>query len=218
MAPVNSDLFPADRRPTLREERAAVTRGRILEAARRLFFRDGYAATTLKALAAEAGVAIQTVYAVFGSKAEILAELRASVISLPEADAALRAAAAEPTVERRLAGFARSIRLRWTLGGDIVKVNEDAARVDPSVRADVSATLARRRDGIAWFVRALEQDVAPGIDVGLATAVVDALTLYDLFAQLVGVHGWSADAYEAWLTDQLVTGVDRCRGTAAPSA
>ncbi len=194
-----------------------MTRRRILDAARQLFFRDGYAVTTLKAVAADAGVAIQTVYAVFGSKAAILAELRASVVSLPEADAAVRAAATEPTLERRLAGFARSIRLRWTLGGDIVKVNEDAARADSSIRADVAATLAQRRDGIAWFVRMLEPDVAPGIDVVQATAVVDALTLYDLYAQLVGVHGWSPDAYEAWLTDQLVAGVNRCRGTAAPS-
>lgn len=194
-----------------------MTRRRILDAARQLFFRDGYAVTTLKAVAVEAAVAVQTVYAVFGSKAAILSELRAMVVNLPEADATLSAAAAEPTLERRLAGFARSIRLRWTLGGDIVKVNEDAARADSSIRVEVAATLAQRRDGIAWFVRKLELDVAPGIDVGSATAVVDALTLYDLYAQLVGFHGWSPGAYEAWLTDQLVAGVNRCRGTAAPS-
>src|SRR5512141_3370409 len=119
-------------RPTLREERAAVTRRRILDAARRRFFEDGYAATTLKAVAAEAGVAVQTVYAVFGSKAAILDELRALVVSLPEADAEYRAAMTEPTAERRLARFAHSIRNRWELAGDIVKVNQDAVRVDPS--------------------------------------------------------------------------------------
>src|SRR5512146_2651000 len=117
-------------RPTLREERAAVTRRRILDAARRRFFEEGYAATTLKAIAAEAGVAVQTVYAVYGSKAAILAELRALVVSLPEADALVRQALAERTLAGRMRMLAASIRARWEAGGDIVAVNQDAAMVD----------------------------------------------------------------------------------------
>ena len=93
MPPVNVE--PPARRPTLREERAAVTRRRILDAARHRFFEDGYAATTLKAIATEAGVAVQTVYAVFGSKAAMLAELRALAVDLPEADQAGHAAMSE---------------------------------------------------------------------------------------------------------------------------
>lgn len=209
MRPVNSDRQTGGTRPTLRQERAAVTRRRILDAARRLFFRDGYAATTLKAVAEEAGVAVQTVYAVFGSKAAILAELRSLVVSLPEADSALREAMREPTVERRLAGFARSIRQRWEPAGDIVKVNEDAARVDPAIRAGVETARDRRQAGIASFVRAIQEDLAVGIDVARAAAVVDALTLYDVYAQLVGFHAWSPDAYEAWLRDQLISSVPR---------
>lgn len=207
MRTVNPDLGAEDRRPTLRQERAAVTRRRILEAARRRFFQNGYAATTLKAVAIEAGVAVQTVYAVFGSKAAILAELRALAVDLPEADSAVREAMREPTVEGRLAGFAHSIRRRWELAGDIVKVNEDAARTDPAIRAGVDMARGRRQSGIASFVGAIEEDLAPGIDVERATAVVDALTLYDLYAQLVEFHGWSADAYEAWLRAHLVSGI-----------
>ncbi len=67
MPDVNSG--PPARHPTLREERAQVTRRRIADAARRLFFRDGYAATTIARIATEADVAVQTVYAVYGSKA-----------------------------------------------------------------------------------------------------------------------------------------------------
>jgi TetR/AcrR family transcriptional regulator of autoinduction and epiphytic fitness len=191
----------------LREERAAVTRRRILDAARNLFFRDGYAVTTLKGVAAEAGVAVQTVYAVFGSKGAILGELRAMVVNLPEADSAMREAWAAPTVERRLAGFAHSIRKRWELAGDIVRVNEDAARADASIRAGVAAAQARRHAGIAAFVQGFEDELAARIDVRRAVAVVNALTLYDVYAELVGVHGWSPDAYEDWLAAQLVAGV-----------
>jgi TetR/AcrR family transcriptional regulator, regulator of autoinduction and epiphytic fitness len=199
-------------RPTLRQERAAVTRRRILEAARVLFFRDGYAATTLKAVAAEAGVAVQTIYAVFGSKLSILAELRALVVSLPEADDAMREAMREPTLEGRLAGFAHSIRRRWELAGDIVKVNEDAARADPEIRAGVELARGRRQEGIRAFVHGLEEDVEAELDSYRGVAILDALTMYDLYAQLVGVHGWSPHDYEIWLRSQLMSALAAADG------
>jgi AcrR family transcriptional regulator len=199
-------------RPTLRQERAAVTRRRILQSARLLFFRDGYAATTLKAVAAEAGVAVQTVYAVFGSKAAILSELRSLVVSLPEADDALRAAMRETTLEGRLAGFAHSIRRRWELAGDIVKVNEDAARADPEIRAGVESAQHRRQEGIRAFADALLRDRMVDLHAAHAAAIMDALTMYDLYAQLVGVHGWSADVYERWLSGQLLSALRSADG------
>ena len=58
-------------RPNLRSEHAAATRSRVLRAARILFARNGYSATTIAALAEEAGVAAQTLYSAFGSKAAI---------------------------------------------------------------------------------------------------------------------------------------------------
>jgi len=205
MPPVNRE--PPARRPTLREERAAVTRHRILGAARHRLFEDGYAATTLRAVAEEAGVAVQTVYAVFGSKAAILAELRALAINLPEADQAGHVAMSEPTRERRLAGFAHSSRLRWELAGDIVRVHQDAVRVDPSLRPGVAAAEARRRGGIAAFVRSIEADLGAHVDIERSIGVVNALTLYAVYEELVAVQGWTPDAYEVWLADSLVAGV-----------
>ncbi len=198
---------PPARRPTLREERAAVTRRRILDAARHRLFEDGYAATTLKAIATEAGVAVQTVYAVFGSKAAILAELRALAVNLPEADQAGHAAMSESTPERRLAGFAHSIRLRWEIAGDIVRVNQDAVRADPSLRPGIAAAEARRRGGIAAFVRGIEADLGARINVDRSIGVMNALTLYAVYEELISVQGWTPDAYEAWLADSLVAGV-----------
>jgi AcrR family transcriptional regulator len=195
------------RRPTLREERAAVTRRRILAAARRRFFEDGYAATTLKAIAAEAGVAVQTVFAVFGSKAAILAELRALVVNLPEADAAWQAAMSEPTPERRLAAFAHSVRSRWELAGDIVRVDQDASRVDPSLRPGIAAAEARRHGGIAALVRGIGLDFSARIDGERSIGIVNALTLYAVYDELVAVQGWTPDTYEAWLAAALIAGV-----------
>ncbi len=180
-----------------------VTRQRILQAARRLFFADGYAATTLKSVAAEAGVSVQTVYAVFGSKAAILTELRWMVVNLPEADAARVEAMQAPSVGERLDRFAHSIRRRWELAGDLVHIDQDAARADPTIRADVAPAEDRRQAGIAAFARALADDLDAPIDVPKSAATIDALTMYRLYAQLVGVHSWTPDEYESWLATQL---------------
>ena len=58
-----------------RRAQAAATRRQILTAAQRLFERDGYAATTMAAIAAEAGVALKTVYVAFETKAGLLRAL-----------------------------------------------------------------------------------------------------------------------------------------------
>src|SRR5918998_2779688 len=58
-----------------REEQAAATRWAILEAAERLFERDGFAATSVAAIASEAEVATKTVYLGFETKSGLLRAL-----------------------------------------------------------------------------------------------------------------------------------------------
>src|SRR5918995_7157213 len=58
-----------------RREQAAATRRDVLGAAQRLFERQGYAATTMAAIAAEAGVALKTVYLAFETKSGVLRAL-----------------------------------------------------------------------------------------------------------------------------------------------
>src|SRR5919202_6396564 len=60
---------------TRRREQAAATRRRVLDAAQVLFERDGYAATTMAAIASEAGVALKTVYLAFETKSGLLRAL-----------------------------------------------------------------------------------------------------------------------------------------------
>ncbi|MGD0019703.1 MAG: helix-turn-helix domain-containing protein [Candidatus Limnocylindrales bacterium] len=186
-------------RPTLRDERAQVTRRRIAEAARSLFRSRGYGATTLQAIADEAGVAVQTVYAVYGSKAGILRALRDTVLRQPEAEALFEAAMLETNPERKLVLFAHSIRRRWEFGHDVVAIHRDAGATDSSVRAEVEQVLGLRRAGIERLARSLEGQLTPGIDVAHATAILDALTPPEVYAELTEVGGWSADEFEGWL-------------------
>jgi AcrR family transcriptional regulator len=190
-------------RLTLRDERAAVTRRRIADAARTLFGSRGYGATTLQAVADEAGVAVQTVYAVYGSKAGILHELRDTVVRQPAAEALYEDAMREAKAERKLELFASSIRRRWEFGHDVVAIHGHAAATDPSVRAEVEQVLGMRRNGIARLARSLEGQLTSGIDSAYASAILDALTLPEVYAELTDIGGWSADDYEERLAKCL---------------
>lgn len=188
---------------SLREERAAVTRGRITDAARRLFRTQGYGATTLTEIAREAGVAVQTIYAVYRSKAGILRSLRESVLRQPEAEALYEEALQASTVERAIDLFARSIRWRWEAGADVVAIHRDAATAERDIRAEVDKVLEMRRGGIGRLARSLNAVSALEIDVRQAAAVLDALTMPETYLELVLAHGWTPDAYEAWLARSL---------------
>ena len=190
-------------KPTLWQEKAELTRRRIAQAARRLFATRGYGATTLTAIAAEAGVAVQTVYAVYRSKAGILRALREEVLREPGAEALFGEAMAARRASGKLELFARSIRRRWESGHDVVAINEDAGATDPAVRREVEALLTIRRKGLAQIARSIGSDLMPGLGVPRATAVLDALTLPALYAELVIVHGWSPDEFESWLAGTL---------------
>ncbi len=142
-------------------------------------------------------------YAVYGSKAGILHELRDTVLRQPAAEALYEDAMREPKVERKLELFASSIRRRWEFGHDVVAIHRDAGATDPSVRVEVEQVLGMRRNGIARLARSLETELAPGIDVAHAAAILDALTLPEVYAELTDVRGWSADEFEAWLASCL---------------
>src|SRR5258708_37917153 len=60
---------------SLRQEQAQMTRTRLLDAAHRLLTRGTYTGVTMEEIAQEAGVAYQTVYAVFGSKLQLAKQM-----------------------------------------------------------------------------------------------------------------------------------------------
>ena len=186
-------------RTSLREERAAVTRTRITTSARSLFRTRGYGATTLVEVAQAAGVAVQTVYAVYRSKAGILRALRESVLRQPEAEALVQQAMAESDGGRALELFARSIRSRWQSGADITAIHLDAASADGSVRSDLEAILTIRRAGLSRLAGTLEGRLASGLTASRAAAILDALTLPEVYLELVEVQHWTPDDYERWL-------------------
>src|SRR6266536_157975 len=116
-----------------RREQAAGTRRDILEAAQRLFERRGYAATTMAAIAAEAGVALKTVYLAFETKSGLLRALWHLLLRGDEADAPVaergwyREVLEEPDPERQLRLTARNSRVVKTRAAALMGVIRSAA-------------------------------------------------------------------------------------------
>lgn len=196
-----------------RRAQAAATRREILAAAQRLFERQGYAATSMAAIAAEAGVALKTVYLVFGSKRGVLLALwhlllRGDEEPLPVGERAwFRQVLDEPDPARKLRLNARNSRMVKERAGTLLRVLSGAASADPEIGALWERIQAELRDNQRAVVEtlAVEGALRPELDVERATDVLWALNHPSLYWLLVGDRGWSNDEYEQWLADAFCT-------------
>src|SRR5215475_800187 len=124
-----------------RREQAAATRHEILEAAQRLFERQGYAATTMAAIATESGVALKTVYVAFETKSGVLRALwnlllRGDDENVPVAERPVyREVLEERDPERQLRLNARNSHDGKLRVGAIAEVIRSAAPGDPEIEA-----------------------------------------------------------------------------------
>ena len=196
-----------------REAQARETRAAILAAALDLFVAAGYTATTIQAIAESAGVAVQTVYAVFGNKRELLRQLIESTITGDDDPVPItergeaRVVAAEPDARRRAeldAAFSRSITERVA---PIVRIASEAAASDPELAAMMELVKTARREEMTASARILAGP--DGLRVSEKEA---AATLYVLYSpqvadMLMGDYGWSPKRYEKWLARMILESV-----------
>lgn len=198
-------------RSRVRAEQAAQTRLRILEASGELFAELGYVATTIDAVAARAGVAVDTIYAIFGTKKGLLSALidlrvtgstEGSDVLAGEGPRALRTMS-----DRRqmLAGFAADVVARIERVRTIDDVMQSAAVIDPDI-ADLRARMQENRfSKLRTFTEWLAANGAlrRHMDVDEAATIVWTLTSPEVNRLLRDVRGWSSQRYQQWLTTTL---------------
>jgi AcrR family transcriptional regulator len=208
---MSEPVKPRRQRSSAQREKSRATRRRIREAAERLFVRHGYLATTIEAIAAEAAVAVQTVYFVFGTKRALLAEVLDVATAGDEAPVPILE---RPWVDeaRHEADPRKAVRLIAHHGCRIVarlapvyEVVRGAAAADPDIAALLLRDKQRRLDNQTELVRMLADKgaLAPGRDVAWAADVLFALLSHEMHQLLVVDRGWSLDAWEHWLADAL---------------
>ncbi|HMO00766.1 MAG TPA: helix-turn-helix domain-containing protein [Miltoncostaeaceae bacterium] len=190
-----------------RRAQAEATRAEILRAAQRLFERDGFAATTMASVAAEAGVALKTVYVAFATKSGLLRALwnvllRGDAEDVPMGERPwYRDMLAEPDPGARLDRMARQSRAVKDRAGRLLVAIRDAAAGDDDAAALWNAIEAQFRGLLEPVARtfAEEGSLRAGLDPERAADVLWALNHPDVWRLLVRVRGWSADEYEVWL-------------------
>ncbi len=194
-----------------RQEQAVLTRRKIIESARRLFVEQGYAATTLPAIARDAGVSAPTVTAVFGTKASLLDAVinlgvRGDVATAPLVERpSWREMLAEPDPRRQLRLHAANVRRIQEASADIAEITRGAATADPEIAAILKQRQATRLEDVQTIAHSLarKQALAPGVTVARAGDLVWVLSGAELYRMLVVERGWSPDEYENWLASTL---------------
>ncbi len=198
---------------TSRADRARQTRSRMLASARELFIARGYADTTMNQIAAEAGVAVQTVYYTFRTKGQLLCEVVEVTAAgsdeptpPPEPAAWMQEVVAARSGQRAIAlavehgtGIYERVAMLWPAVGA-------ATALDSSVDRFWRDVTARRRAGVGRLVATVAQldRLRPGLDVETATDLVGVLFGQDVFRAVTQDARWSVPSYQAWLFSTLV--------------
>jgi AcrR family transcriptional regulator len=196
---------------TGRREQARQNRRRIIAAAVSLFAARGYAGTSLAEIASAAGVAVQTVYAAFGTKVNLLKH--AIDVSLAGDDApvpmidrdAVRQMMADPDPYQVLARYAAQVRVVAERAAGVMLAAWAAAPGDPAVAAlmaDLDAQRLRGMTALAASIAAKARQAGCLADGITEEDIRDALWAFNspqLISLLLRDRGWSPDQFQTWL-------------------
>lgn len=203
------DLKPRRYDSPRRRLQAAATRKEILEAALRLFERRGYAATSMAAIAAEAGVAPKTVYLAFQSKRGLLLALwhlllRGDEEPVPVGERQwFREVVDEPDPEHLLRLNARNSRIVKERAGALLEILRGAAPADVELDALWQRIQTEFYENQRSIVAQLQKNnsLRDGLGVDRGADILWTLNHPSVYRLLVGERGWTLDRYEEWLGD-----------------
>jgi TetR/AcrR family transcriptional regulator, regulator of autoinduction and epiphytic fitness len=194
-----------------RARQARETRRRIVEAAALLFEREGYSATSIRAIAEEAEVAVPTVYASLRSKANILRAVVDLNVRGDDEAAPLASRAEWQEMERersprqQLAVFAHRYRQICDREAPVFAQLEAAAGADPEATQLLAEHDQRRYETQRRLARSLHRrkQLKPGLAARVAADIIWTIASERTYLALVRDRGWKADNYERWVAEQL---------------
>lgn len=194
-----------------RQRQADETRTRIAAAARKLLEEHGYAGMTMEAVAQKAGVAVATVYAVFGSKTGILSEILDAARFDDSYQNLVREAMHTSDPRERIRFPARIARRIYESEHSVLDLLRGAGTVAPTLAHSESERECTRYDAQAGMIQYLvrSRSLRPGLDPQHARDILWSLTSRDLYRLLVRERGWTGQQYENWLADTLVEALVR---------
>jgi AcrR family transcriptional regulator len=196
-----------------RAAQAEQTRRDIVTAAGLLFRKRGYG-VPMAEIAGEAGVVVETVYRIFGTKAALFRTAVEALLAggarraeVPVAERpVIRAIHDEPDPRRQVAAYAATQPGIHRRAGPLLRALRDAKASDAELERLWDEMEARRLDGQGQFVRMLADRgaIKPGLAVDAGIDVMWTLCSLAVYDLLVLGRGWSDDRYQTWLTKALV--------------
>ncbi len=165
------------------------------------------AQSRIDAIAREAGVATQTVYAVFGSKQAILAELLDQDSFGPDYQELIRQVLATNDPEVKVRFPARIARQIYDAQSSTFDRFKGAGVVAPDLASLGNQRECLRYEAQKGMITFLQQSgrLRKGLTVTTARDILWTLTGRELYRMLVRERGWTSQVYESWLADMLAS-------------
>jgi TetR/AcrR family transcriptional regulator, regulator of autoinduction and epiphytic fitness len=194
-----------------RAEQARRTRERIITAASELFRGQGYAATTMRAIAGRAGVSVPAVELAFGTKPQLLkAAIDVAIagdhepVAVLDRDWAHRAQASN-TVTDFLAIMGPVLGAAETRAAELVVAAYEAAPTDPEIKALTERQEAQREITAGWIVDGIIARAPLRADITRAIAIDTVWLLMDpvVFSRLTRRRGWRPSEFESWFVHSV---------------
>jgi TetR/AcrR family transcriptional regulator of autoinduction and epiphytic fitness len=194
-----------------RQEQARETRRQIAEAARVLFIERSYSGTTIDAIAQEAGVAPESVYAIFGSKRKILSHLMdisvggddrpIRLLDRPEPQAVLH----DVDQPRQILMFSKGITEILARVAHLFEVMRSAAKTEKDIANLAQHLLKERLENMTTFVQhvAANGGLRDGLEIPTAAELVWTITSPEVFLLLTRDRNYSIEQYASWLQATL---------------
>lgn len=190
-----------------RQEQAAETRRAIIASARELFVEQGYGQTTLAQVAAGAGVAVETIYASFRSKPNLLRHVwyvdfrgddeDVTLFDRPEMQAIL----AEPDLPTRIRLHATFVTATNRRMAPLVEMLTGAASTEAGAQEMLDEWAARRLDVATQCAKAARRSGQLTVAESLCRDILYSTMDGALWQRLVVERRWSDKKYAAWLAD-----------------
>jgi AcrR family transcriptional regulator len=191
-----------------RREQAAATRERMIRAAIEVFSEAGYVGARMSDIATRAGVAVQTVYFTFHTKAELLQACFDHAVLGPDRLVPMEQPFLSDlaTAESGLSAVTAFVRGNTAILTRVAAIKEvaESAPHEPDAAAVVERSEGLRRKGLGQIVELIAErwGLRSGLDTAEATDLLMMLSSSGPYLTLRR-YGWSDEKYAAWLAETL---------------
>jgi AcrR family transcriptional regulator len=190
-----------------RDAQAALTKDRILDAARTLFQSEGFEGVTIEKIAQAAEVSMPTIYSIFGSKRGILRALMDQALPVAQFDDLVQKAEQEQSAKKYFALSAKIARQMYDAERAQMDIFRGASVLAPEFKELERERELRRYTRQEKTMKALakKKALAQGLTLSKARDILWAFTGRDMYRMFVVEQGWKSEEYEKWLAQLLVT-------------